>query len=130
MENLKRALSKIFTTAMVVDKSLEDQNVNILEWVKIGGSVAGWLWIFSNFKVIILGIKNMDEQKAIELQEWVVKTFDIRNDEAEKVIEQAIGILIMFAAMMNESRNVPSNLIASSVSDYFTNPDSTLTSKK
>jgi hypothetical protein len=106
MENLKKALGKIISTSMIVDKSLEDQHVDILEWVKIGSSVAGWLWIFRNFKLIISEVKNLDDVKSAELHAWIVQVFDLRNDVAERVIEEAIGILIMFAAMMNDSRDI------------------------
>lgn len=106
MENLKKAVERLISTAMVVDGAMADQKIDTFEWVKIAGSTVGWIWIVRNLKIVVEDVRNMDDVKAAELHAHVVEVFDIRNDVAEKVIEEAVGIILMFATMVGDIKPV------------------------
>lgn len=104
MENLKKALGKIFTTAMAVDQALEDGKIKGVEWVKIGASAIGWSWIFRNFNEIANDMKNLKEEDLPVLNKWVADTFDLRNDVVEGIVEEALGMLALFLSVMLKTR--------------------------
>lgn len=104
MENLKKALGKIFNTAGVVDRALEDKKIKGMEWVGIGASAIAWVWIFRNFDLIAEDLKSLQEDQLPELNEWVATNFDLRNDVAEGIVEEAIAMLAMFASIMIKTR--------------------------
>jgi hypothetical protein len=104
MVNLKKALSKIFTTAMVVDRALEDKKIRGIEWAQIGASAIGFVWIFRNFDLIAEDMKALKEEDLPELNAWVVENFDIRNDVVEAIVEEALAMLALFASVMINTR--------------------------
>ena len=104
MENLKKALSKIFTTAMVVDRALEDRKIRGIEWAHIGASAIAFVWIFRNFDLIAEDMKNLKEEELPALNAWVIDNFDLRDDVAEAIVEEAIAMLALFASVMINTR--------------------------
>lgn len=106
MENLKKAVSKIIQTSMVVDKALEDKKISIPEGMSIGISAIGWLWIFRNFRKVIEDFKAMTEETLKLLIEDIKNELDLRNDVAEEVVEQALAIILNIAFVMFKTRPV------------------------
>jgi len=104
MENLKKALGKIFNTAMSVDQALEDGKIKGMEWAKIAGSAILWTWIFRNLNLIAEDMKKVNEGTAAELNQWVAENFDLRNDVIEGIVEEAIAMLAMFMSIMIKTR--------------------------
>ena len=104
MVNLKKALGKVFTTAMVVDRALEDKKIRGLEWAQIGASTIGFVWIFRNFDLIAEDMTALKEEDLPELNAWVVENFDLRNDVAEAIVEEALAMLALFASVMINTR--------------------------
>ncbi|HQK28454.1 MAG TPA: hypothetical protein PLC85_11060 [Smithellaceae bacterium] len=106
MENLKKAVSKVITTAMVVDQKLEDGKITMPEGMTIAVSAVGWIWIFKNFRKVIEDFKALDEEGVATLIETIKSELDLRNDSAEAVVEQALEIIIRLAAVMVATRPV------------------------
>ena len=106
MENLKKAVSKIIQTSMVVDKALEDKKVSIGEGMGIGLSAIGWMWIFRNFRAIVEDFNAMTEETVKLLIDDIKVELDLRNDVAEEVVEQALTIILNIAFVMFKTRPV------------------------
>lgn len=104
MENLKKAVSKLITTVMVVDKSLEDRKVNLQEKMQIAVSAVAWAWIFKNFRAVVEDFMGLTEETKKELNEYIKTTLDLRNDVAEAVVEQALEIILSLTDMMVKTR--------------------------
>lgn len=104
MENLKKAVSKLITTAMVVDQKMDDGKITIPEGMSIAVSAIGWVWIFKNFKNVIEDFKGLDENGVATLTDQIRAELDLRNDVAEAVVEQALEIILRLAAVMVKTR--------------------------
>lgn len=104
MENLKKAVSKLITTAMVVDQKMDDGKITIPEGMSIAVSAIGWVWIFKNFKAIIEDFTGLDEAGVGTLTDHVRTELDLRNDVAEAVVEQALEIILRLASVMVKTR--------------------------
>ena len=104
MENLKKAVSKVITTAMVVDRNLEDGKLTVPEGMGIALSAVAWVWIFRNFRKVVEDFKALDETGVAELNRQIQAEFDLRNDTAEAVVEQALEIIIRLTAVMVATR--------------------------
>ena len=104
MENLKKAVSKLITTAMVVDSKLDDGKITIPEGMSIAVSAIGWVWIFKNFKAIIEDFTGLDEAGVVTLTDQIRTELDLRNDVAEAVVEQALEIILRLASVMIKTR--------------------------
>jgi hypothetical protein len=104
MDNLKKAVSKIISTAMTVDSALEDKKINVPEGMRIGISAIGWVWIFKNFDAVAADFKAMKETDIPALNAYISETLDLRNDVTEAVVEQALEIILNLAAVMVKTR--------------------------
>lgn len=104
MENLKKAVSKLITTAMVVDQKMDDGKITIPEGMSIAVSAIGWVWIFKNFKAIIEDFTGLDEAGVAEITDHIRDELDLRNDVAEAVVEQALEIILRLTAVMVKTR--------------------------
>lgn len=97
MENLKKALEKVFNATMTVDKALEDGKITGIEWVRIAGTAVTLPWIFTNFKVIVSELHSLTIEQKTELSVWAKEKFDIHNDVVESVVEEALMFLLGLA---------------------------------
>ena len=105
MENLKKAIEKIVSTAIVVDKALEDKKVNIPEGMRIGVSAVAWVWIFKNFKAIAEEFATLNETDLPAINSFVAEKLELRNDKTEAVVEQALEIILGLMVIMTKTRD-------------------------
>lgn len=104
MENLKKAVSRLISTAMTVDQKLDDGKITIPEGMSIAISAVGWIWIFKNFQKVIEDFRSLDEPGVNALTDQIRVELDLRNDVAEAVVEQALEIILRIAAVMIKTR--------------------------
>jgi hypothetical protein len=94
MENLKKALERIFKVTMTVDEALEDGKIKGLEWAKIATSALVLPWVFTHFKEIVTELKALTVEQKKELEVWAKATFDLHNDYTEALVEEALMFLL------------------------------------
>jgi hypothetical protein len=101
MENLTKALSKILDTVETVFKAYEDKKVNVSEWIKIGASAVGWIWIFKHLPEIKVDINNATEEGYNVLMETLKAEFDIPQDKFEDYFENALGVVVKLLILVD-----------------------------
>lgn len=104
-ENLKKAVSKIISTAMLVDQKLEDKKITAMEGMQIALNAVGWIWIFKNFQLIAEDFKALDEAGVTDIVESVKTELDLKSDFVEEVVENALEIILRLCVVMIKTRN-------------------------
>jgi hypothetical protein len=97
IEKLKRALGAVIRLGMTVSESLEDDEVTTKEKVKIGFDLLRLVIAVKDFKALKLEFKDITPVELKELILFVETEFDIPNDKAEALIEEAFAMLLTFA---------------------------------
>lgn len=96
IEKTQRAVKTVIGLGMTVTKSLEDGNIGTGEWVKIGFDGIKLASALKDFNDIKAEVKNLDPAEVEQLVALVQQEFDIPNDAAEAMIEEAFEILFKF----------------------------------
>lgn len=102
MKNLKDALLKILATITQVAKAYADGKIIWKEWIVIGTTIVGWVWIFKNLKAIKADIDTATEEGMKNLIEEIKIEFDIPQDEIEETIEHALSIVLLIFSMVGK----------------------------
>jgi hypothetical protein len=107
LENLKKALSKILATIEQVAKAEEDGQIVLKEWIQIGVTALGWIWIFKNLKAIKADIEAGATQEEWDaMNEELKNEFEIPQANLEETIEQALGIITLILSLVGKKVNV------------------------
>ena len=96
IEKLQKSVKAVIGLGMTVTKSLEDGNIGTGEWVKIGFDGIKLASALKDFNDIKAEVKNLDPVEVEQLVALVQQEFDISNDAAEAMIEEAFEILFKF----------------------------------
>ncbi len=99
--SLQKGLSKILDTVETVFVSYEDKKIVVSEWLKIGMSGVGWVWIFKHLPEISEDMQTAEEEEFKTMMEVLKSEFDIPQDTIEVVIEHALSIILNFLAMLD-----------------------------
>lgn len=96
IEKTQRAVKTVIGLGMTVTKSLEDGNISTGEWVKIGFDGIKLASALKDFNGIKAEVKDYDPAEVEQIVASVQQEFDISNDAAEAMIEEAFEILFKF----------------------------------
>jgi len=97
---LHKGLGKVLGTVEKVAIAYEDKKIVWTEWAGIGLTAVGWIWIFKNLPAIQEDLKSATEETMTALIEEIRVEFDIPQDKLEETIEQALSIILLFLAML------------------------------
>jgi hypothetical protein len=104
MDKLKSALGAAIRLGQVLDKSLEDGKINMLEGGKIG--IAGFQ-LFNQIKDF-QGLKEswmtLPTEQRLELVTYFKAEFDLRNDNTEEFIEQVFEVVINLLNVLTKAK--------------------------
>lgn len=103
MNNLHNGLSKVLSTITQVAKAYEDKKIIWSEWLKIGATVIGWIWLFKHLTEIKADIDTATEQSMSAMMEQIKVEFDIPQDALEETIEQALSIILTILTMVGKT---------------------------
>jgi len=107
LENLKKALGKVLVTVEQVAKAEEDGKIVVKEWIQIGVTALGWIWIFKNLKAIKADIESGATQEDWDtMNEELKNEFSISQANLEETIEQALGIITLILSLVGKNVKV------------------------
>jgi len=78
----------------VVDKSLEDGKIDLIEAVGIAAKSIGLVKVARNYKDSLNTLTSLSTDEKNDLIQSVEKEFDLRNDKAERIVESIIQVII------------------------------------
>lgn len=96
IEKLQRAVKAVIGLGMTVTNSLEDSKITGGEWVKISFDGIKLASALKDFGQIKDEVKDLDASEKDQIVELVKQEFDIPNDVAEAMVEEAFEILFKF----------------------------------
>lgn len=87
----------------VIDLSLEDQKISAIEWAKIG--IAGFQFAkgIANIKAIKEEYLDYSEEEKQTIINTFAQQFDLRNDQAELVVEQIFEAMLSLATAFKKA---------------------------
>lgn len=97
IEKTKALLVAVGKLVKETDASLEDGKITAFEYAKIGGRAIAFALALSKWKQIKEEYNDYDHEEKQEIIETFKTEFDIRNDEAEAMIEEIFAGLMHFA---------------------------------
>ncbi len=98
IEKIKKALGAVIVLGTSLHESLEDDKITAGEWVKLSMKGLGLVAALRDYKGIQVEFMDLTEAEQAEVITYVAAEFDINNDAAEAMIEQAFEVLFTFAA--------------------------------
>jgi len=102
MEQTTKALVTLLETGNVVINSIQDDNnVDFGEAMKISMKALGLIGIFKNLGKIKDELKARTPEQVCLLVETFKAHFDLKNDEAEKKVEQGLEVLAQLVLMLH-----------------------------
>ena len=94
-EKLRSALKTVIDIVEGVDDALEDGKLSLAEVLSIGvAAVPGGAAVWASRAELLEEVKDLDDDELIDLENFIATEFDIRNDQAEAVVEAAISFAI------------------------------------
>lgn len=103
MENLKNAVKKVLAVTEQVAKAYQDGKIVWGEWIVIGTSALGLVWIFRNLKLIKVDIQGANQENMQQMMEEIKAEFDIPQEILEDIIEKVLSfIMLIFALVGNK----------------------------
>jgi len=110
LEKTCAALDTIFRAAKKVDTALaDDGKISLAEGFGIALSGVGLISVFKNIGEILLELKAVTPEKMEELIEFFKAAFDLKNDEAEMMVEQGVEVLARLALVVFAQRIIDEN---------------------
>lgn len=97
--NIAKILSK-------VDKAMEDDKVTFIEGIGLSFEIPKVFLIIKTYKGLIKEVKELDEAELKEVSEAFAIEFDLKNDEAELMVEQIIEVIVTTAAAIINSKSI------------------------
>lgn len=111
LEKTCAALNAIFNAAKKVDTALaDDGKISLGEGFGIALSGVGLISIFKNIGEILIELKTITPEKMGELIAFFKDAFDLKNDEAEMMVEQGVEVLARLALVVFTQRVLDENL--------------------
>jgi hypothetical protein len=98
IEKTKSALTAIIALGVGISEALKDEKVTAGEWVGLSLKGLKLVAALRDYGNIVTELKDLTETEQAELIEYVAEEFDIENDAAEAMIEQAFEVLFKFVA--------------------------------
>jgi len=103
MEQTTKALVTLLETGNVIMNSIQDDNkVDFAESMQISIKALGLIGIIKNLPKIKIELKARTPEKVCLLVETFKAHFDLKNDDAERKVEQGIEVLAQLALMLNK----------------------------
>lgn len=94
-EELKRALTWIFTVSQDVDNALLDGKINVFEAIRIGGRAFGLVDVIQARHRLVAEIAKLDTFGRAELETWAKNQFKFSaNLKLEETILKAIALIV------------------------------------
>ena len=106
MENLKQALQVIITTTMSVDKALDDNQIQPLEWAQIAIKSIGFWRVVKNIDPIKEEFRALSNEDRTEIIKWLELEFDLRNDNLEETIEKTFNALLEISTIFSTRKRM------------------------
>lgn len=94
INELKTSLTAIAMVVKTIDEAAEDKKVNVVEGVKIALKGLSLIKVVKNLKTAKTELLNLDGAEKAELKQHFEKVFELRNDEAEKMVESLVALAI------------------------------------
>lgn len=91
---LKEDLTALAVVIGEVDVALEDGKINLIEGVKIGIKSTSLIKVVKNIKEAKAELMDLDGAEKAEIKAHFIKVFDLRNDDAEAVVENIVALAI------------------------------------
>jgi len=105
IKETKDVLACIISLANGMGKSLEDGKLSMTDIGYFLDMFMGIPAAIENISEVPEEIKDLSEEELRELKEMVVDEFDIPQDEAEEIIETALGLGIEFFEFVQRLRD-------------------------
>jgi len=86
--------------ANTIDSSLEDSKITPIEWGKIGLSGFKFAKGIAKFKQLKVEFKDLSEPEKEIIVNDFVSEFDLRNNEAEVMAEDAFSALLLLSGLV------------------------------
>lgn len=94
IESIKETLSSVLSLTASIANALEDGKINFLtEGIPLISSLVVIPKLVQNAKKSFAELKDLDKKEAKEVALFFESSFDIKNDELEHKIEEAIFLL-------------------------------------
>lgn len=101
MKETTKALVTLLETGNVVINAIQDDNkVDFGESMQISMKALGLIGIFKNLGAIKVELKTRTPEQIALLVETFKAHFDLKNDEAEKKVEQGLEVLAQLIMMV------------------------------
>ena len=97
IEQSLEVLTAVANLSTVIDTSLADGKISPIEWAKIGVAGFGFAKGIAKAKQLKAEFIDYDEDEKTELITRFAEKFNLRNDEAEVVIEQIFSALLVLS---------------------------------
>lgn len=104
---LKENVVDIALIIKKVDLALEDDKISFSEAIGLAMQLPKLFRIIKSYNDAVEELKDLDEEEVIELNEHFAKEFDLRNDKAEEMVEQILGVIVVIAASFLKSKELP-----------------------
>lgn len=98
--NLKDGLGIAIKVIRTVDKALDDGKISIVEGAQIAVASISFWRVVKNAKALRDEFLSLNDAKRDEFVTYFVKNFDLRNDNAEQIIEELFAALLTIAAVV------------------------------
>ena len=102
MENLKNALKKVLAVVEQVAKAYADGKVVWKEWIVIGTTALGLVWVFKNLKEIKADIDGATQEAMKAMIAEIKVEFDIPQEQLEETIEQALSFILLIFSLVGK----------------------------
>jgi len=104
MTELKKtieAVTVILTAANKVDAAISDDGkISLSEGIGIAMTSIGLVSVFKNIGDIAIELKGITQESLNELIAFFKEKFDLKNDEAELMVEQSLEVLLRLALVV------------------------------
>ena len=100
IETIKQGLLAVVKLANTTDAALEDGKISPVEWGKIGLAGFALARSIAKFKQMKLEWKDLSDDERAEIIAAFAEEFDLRNDEAEKMIEEGFAALLQISGLI------------------------------
>ena len=100
IEQLKKSLTVLAKVTGAIDKALEDGKVNIAEGIGIAFKAVDLIGVIKNLKQARAELADLSELEIVELTEHFSTEFDLRNEEAEQMVEVILELALQIVVSM------------------------------
>lgn len=97
---LKKDVVIIAKVIGTTDKALEDGKVNLIEGFSIAKDSIALIEVARRWREAREEIKDLSSAERVELHAHVERELDLRNDQAEKQAEAAIGVILSLTSAL------------------------------